>query len=210
MKRSILLVAVGVTVIALGPAFAADVKMRAVARGTADVLSQRPTPKPPVRARLNALVRYAGTSDWSLADAEAVQEFFATRFGRPLPVSAWGQTAVHDRLGLDHRNALDVAVHPDGREGRALMTFLRNSGIPFVAVRSRVPGSSTGAHIHVGQASERIPPAWRAANIARIKAERDVLVRDWTRPAVATDEHAGDGSRANDHFSDKPPASPPL
>lgn len=213
MKRAVLIVAVGATVLGLGPASAQDIKMKALARGPAAVASERPASKPRARMRLAALVRYAGTTDWSLDEAEVVQEFFATRFDRPLPVSAWGQTTVHDHLGLDHRNALDVAVHPDGREGRALMAFLRSSGIPFVAVRSRVPGSSTGAHIHVGQASERIEPAWRAAIVARMKAERNVPVSDSTRPAVATDEPAADGSRGTDHFADfadKPPSTPPL
>jgi len=32
------------------------------------------------------------------------------RFGRSLLVSAFGQTALHDRKGFDHRNALDVAA----------------------------------------------------------------------------------------------------
>jgi hypothetical protein len=152
-------------------------------------------------------VRYAGTSDWSLADAETVQEFWATRFGRPLPVSAWGQTAVHDRLGLDHRQALDVAVHPDSREGRALMAFLRKSGIPFVAIRARVKGSATGAHIHVGQASERIEPAWRVANAARMKAERSLVV-DFTPPAAVPESPAASAARASDQPGEKPPAPP--
>jgi hypothetical protein len=73
-----------------------------------------------------------------------------------LPVSAFGQTALHDRMGFDHRNALDVAVHPDSPEGRALMQYLLDAGIPFMAWRGAVPGSSTGAHIHVGQPSPRI------------------------------------------------------
>jgi len=144
MKRAILCAVMGATLLGAGPAFAEDVKMKVLPRGPAEAAIQRRAPKAPVRARLSALVLYAGTSDWSLADAETVQEFFATRFGRPLPVSAWGQTAVHDRLGLDHRQALDVAVHPDSREGRALMAFLRKEGIPFVAIRSRVKGSATG------------------------------------------------------------------
>jgi hypothetical protein len=110
---------------------------------------------PPAREEPVALVRSAGAGAWSLAGAAKVQGFFARQFGRPLPVSAWGQTVVHDRLGFDHRNALDVAVHPDSREGEALMAFLKSAGIPFVAIRSLVPGRATGAHIHVGPESPR-------------------------------------------------------
>ena len=76
--------------------------------------------------------------------------------GRPLPVSAFGQTPAHDDLGFDHRNALDVAVHPDSPEGQALMTWLRGEGISFLAFRNAVAGEATGAHVHVGEPSSRI------------------------------------------------------
>jgi len=103
------------------------------------------------------LIRYNGPTAWSpKAGAAKLAQFFATRFGRPLPVSAYGQTPLHDRMGLDHRDALDVAVHPDSPEGRALMEYLREAGIPFIAARGIVPGATSGAHIHVGQPSPRI------------------------------------------------------
>lgn len=103
------------------------------------------------------LIRYNGPTAWSLKTGAAkVEQFFATRFGRPLPVSAYGQTALHDRMGLDHRDALDVAVHPDSPEGRALMEYLREAGIPFIAAWGVVPGATSGAHIHVGQPSPRL------------------------------------------------------
>ena len=103
------------------------------------------------------LIRYNGPSAWSLkAGVARLEQFFATRFGRPLPVSAYGQTALHDRMGLDHRDALDVAVHPDSPAGRALIEYLREAGIPFIAAWGVVPGSTSGAHIHVGQPSPRI------------------------------------------------------
>lgn len=103
------------------------------------------------------LIRYNGPTAWSLKTGAAkVEQFFATRFGRPLPVSAYGQTALHERMGLDHRDALDVAVHPDSPEGRALMEYLREAGIPFIAAWGVVPGATSGAHIHVGQPSPRL------------------------------------------------------
>ena len=102
------------------------------------------------------LVRYNGTAAWSITgDLPRLQQFFLARFGRPLPISALGQTALHDRMGFDHRNALDVAVHPDSPEGRALMEHLRLAGIPFIAAWGAIPGSTSGAHIHVGQPSPR-------------------------------------------------------
>ena len=103
------------------------------------------------------LIRYNGPTAWSLKTGAAkIEQFFTTRFGRPLPVSAYGQTALHDRMGLDHRDALDVAVHPDSLEGRALIEYLREAGIPFIAAWGVVPGATSGAHIHVGQPSPRI------------------------------------------------------
>lgn len=103
------------------------------------------------------LARFNGPSVWSLSvDTPRLQQFFLGRFGRVLPISALGQTALHDRMGFDHRNALDLAVHPDSPEGRALMEHLRGLGIPFIAAWGPIPGSASGAHIHVGQPSPRI------------------------------------------------------
>jgi len=103
------------------------------------------------------MIRFNGTAAWSLKSGTAkLQEFFTTRFGHALPISSYGQTPLHDRMGLDHRDALDVAVHPDSPEGRALMDYLRAAGIPFIAAWTAVPGSTSGAHIHVGQPSPRI------------------------------------------------------
>ena len=103
-----------------------------------------------------AFTYFDGHVAWSLALAPRIETFFTTRFGRSLPVSAFGQTRVHDQLGFDHRNALDIAVHPDSVEGQALMAYLRRASISFLAFRGPVPGASTGAHIHVGPASPRL------------------------------------------------------
>jgi hypothetical protein len=102
------------------------------------------------------LVRFNGGSPWSLKDMPRLEQQFAAVFQRSLPVSAAGQTKVHDRLRLDHRTAIDVAVHPDSGEGRWLMAHLRRAGIPFIGVRGIVPGSSTGAHVHIGPPSARL------------------------------------------------------
>lgn len=102
-----------------------------------------------------AVIRSGGGAGWSLTHASKVQNFFSTTFGRTLPVSAYGQSATHNRMRLDHSNSVDVAIHPDSAEGKALIAYLRSQGIPFLAFRSAVPGAATGAHIHIGHPSHR-------------------------------------------------------
>lgn len=101
------------------------------------------------------LVRFNGGGLWSLAEAPKIERFFTQMFGRALPVTAFGQTGTHDRLRFDHRNAMDVALHPDSSEGRSLIAYLRQAGIPFIAFKGALAGASTGAHIHIGQPSVR-------------------------------------------------------
>ena len=103
-----------------------------------------------------ALIRYRGRRPWTMALTAGLQDFFARTFARTLPISAYGQTAVHDKLGFDHRNAVDLAVHPDSAEGRAVMEWLRKAGLSFIAFRGAVAGAATGAHIHVGEPSQRL------------------------------------------------------
>ncbi len=100
-------------------------------------------------------IAFGGGSAWSLTRVPAIERFFNRRFHRPLPVSAYGQTSLHDRLGFDHRGALDVAIHPDTPEGRALLAYLRSERIPFIAFRGAAAGASTGAHVHIGEPSSR-------------------------------------------------------
>jgi hypothetical protein len=105
--------------------------------------------------RTTALIRYNGAAAWALSDAWKVQKFFLDTFKKPLPIAVFGQGAIHDRWHLDHRNSMDVSLHPDGPEGQALLGFLRNSGIPFLAFREAIPGTATGPHIHIGLPSHR-------------------------------------------------------
>jgi len=115
---------------------------------------ERPSQKTPT-------TQSATTSDslnWSIADAAKVENFFLTNFGRPLPTTAFGQSSLHSRWGLDHRQGMDVGLHPDSREGLALIEFLRNEKIPFLVFRSAEPGVATGPHIHIGRASHRYNP----------------------------------------------------
>jgi hypothetical protein len=103
-------------------------------------------------------IRYGGARAWSLNEAGSVMQFFTRSFGRQLPVSSYGQSPVHDRWGYAHHNAMDVGVSPDSAEGRALMEYLRSSGIPFTAFRFAIPGTATGPHIHIGRPSHKITP----------------------------------------------------
>jgi len=96
--------------------------------------------------------------NWTIADASRVNAFFLTTFGRPLPMTAVGQSDLHDRWGWDHRQGIDVGLHPDSPEGVALVRFLRSEKIPFLVFRNAIPGVATGPHIHIGNASHRIQP----------------------------------------------------
>lgn len=109
-------------------------------------------PKPEGEAKTSAP---ATTTKWSLAEATKVEKFFTSKFKRPLPLTAFGQSDLHTRWGLDHRNGMDVGLHPDSAEGRALIEFLRAESIPFLVFRGPVPGVATGPHIHIGNRSSR-------------------------------------------------------
>ena len=100
--------------------------------------------------------RFNGASKWSIKDAPRIERYFANKFGRGLPITALGQSPTHIRLGFDHRDSMDVGLHPDSVEGRTLINYLRTSGIPFLAFRQAVPGTATGPHIHVGRPSARL------------------------------------------------------
>lgn len=105
--------------------------------------------------RTAAFTRFNGGSGWNLSEAWKVQRFFSDTFKRELPIAVFGQGAIHERWRLDHRNAMDVQLHPDGVEGRALLDFLQKNGIPYLAFRSAIPGTATGPHIHIGRPSHR-------------------------------------------------------
>jgi hypothetical protein len=51
---------------------------------------------------------------------------------------------------------MDVALHPDSPEGKSLIAHLRKAGIPFMAFRGAIAGTSTGPHIHIGRPSGRL------------------------------------------------------
>lgn len=127
------------------------------AKAESELAARKPAlPSRGTYSATSAILRYGGSGGWTIAQASNVQSFFASKFGRQLPISAYGQSATHNRMGFDHRNSVDVAVHPDSAEGKALIDYLRSKGIPFLAFRSAVPGAATGAHVHIGYPSHRI------------------------------------------------------
>jgi hypothetical protein len=106
--------------------------------------------------RTTAFIRYNGSgSGWNLGEAWKIQRFFSDTFRKELPVAVFGQGSIHDRWRLDHRNAMDISLHPDSAEGQALLDFLQKNGIPYLAFRAAIPGTATGPHIHIGRPSHR-------------------------------------------------------
>lgn len=107
--------------------------------------------KPPVE-------RFDGNGQFGPAIFARIQNAFQKRFGSTLPVSANGETAVHQSLGFDHRGRIDVAVNPDQPEGVWLRRYLTDNAIPFFAFRSAIAHQATGAHIHLGPPSTHCNP----------------------------------------------------
>jgi hypothetical protein len=103
--------------------------------------------------------RYDGDGVFTPEIFARIQTAFEDRFGKPLPVSANGETAVHRALGFDHRGRIDVALRPDQPEGIWLRDYLRAHRIPYFAFSQAVPGKATGAHIHLGPMSTRLAAA---------------------------------------------------
>ncbi len=107
------------------------------------------------------MVRYDGNGLFDLGDLTAISSEFERHFHHPLPISALGQTLVHQSMGLDHRNRVDVALSPDQPEGLWLRALLERLHVPYLAFRAPVAGAATGAHIHIGTGSTRLKLALR-------------------------------------------------
>jgi hypothetical protein len=99
--------------------------------------------------------RFDGDGIFSMLNFARIQRAYESHFGKPLPVSAMGETAVHRAMGFDHSGRVDVAVHPDTPEGVWLLEYLTSQRIPFYAFRQAVRGKATGAHVHIGPSSTR-------------------------------------------------------
>lgn len=118
-------------------------------------------------ARINApglkdvMTRYDGNGHFNLGDLPTISGEFQRRFHHALPISALGQTMVHQSMGLDHRNRVDVALNPDQAEGIWLRQLLERLHVPYLAFRSAVAGAATAPHIHIGLGSVRLKLAQR-------------------------------------------------
>ncbi len=89
-------------------------------------------------------------------DLAPLELAFESRFARPLPISAEGETELHRALGFDHRGRVDVAVDPSQPEGIWLRQYLKLRRIPYYAFAHAIPGKATAAHVHIGPGSTRL------------------------------------------------------
>ena len=102
--------------------------------------------------------RFDGGSAFTDADLAEMEQSFLKHFGKPLPVSSRGESAIHRAMGFDHRGRFDVAVSPSQPEGVWARRYLTEKHVTFLAFRSAVPGKATGAHIHIGPPSSHRAP----------------------------------------------------
>jgi multidrug resistance efflux pump len=107
------------------------------------------------------MIRFGGNGLFSLSDLPTISTEFERHFHSALPVSARGQTLVHQAMGLDHRNRVDIALNPDSPEGVWLRQLLERLKIPYLAFRVAVAGAATAPHIHIGLESTRLRLASR-------------------------------------------------
>jgi len=109
----------------------------------------------PVMRLGRVIERYDGAGRFREADFVKVSGAFQRQFGKMLPVSAKGDTALHRSLGFDHRGRVDIALNPDQKEGAWLRSYLQKGKIPYYAFRAAVRGKATAPHIHLGPPSTR-------------------------------------------------------
>lgn len=124
------------------------------------------------------MIRYPGTAPFTIAhDLKTIGDAFSNQFHEPLPVSALGQTLIHQGLGFDHRGRVDVGLNPDATEGLWLRSYLERRHIPYIAFRAAVTGSATAPHIHIGPGSMRLklaPPPDVTADAASARLPRPI------------------------------------
>ena len=124
----------------------------------AEQAAQSETPEPAIAKP--AWQRFDGRTPFNVAQMRSLFAAYVKKFGREMPVSAYGATAFHKALGFDHSGRMDVQLNPDSPEGEWTMKLLETLDIPYFAFRGAVAGSASGAHIHVG------PPSLRRTAIA--------------------------------------------
>ncbi len=102
------------------------------------------------------MVKFEGNGHFDKGDLALIASEFELHFNYPLPITARGQTSLHQSLGFDHRGKIDVGLNPEKLEGIWLRHFLEDRQIPYIAFRSALKGSATAPHIHLGTGSSRI------------------------------------------------------
>jgi len=110
------------------------------------------------------------SGSWTIADAPKVKDWFKATYNRDLPVTAEGQSPTHNRMGLDHSDAMDVGLNPTTPEGQAFVSYLKQNNIPYLAYDRAVPGAATNPHIHVGRPSHRGAPG-KAAELSSLLSD---------------------------------------
>ena len=108
-----------------------------------------------------AMVKFEGSGHFDHNDFVMIASSFEQQFHYPLPVTAHGQTALHQSLGLNHHGKIDVGINPEEPEGIWLRHYLEEHQIPYIAFRAAVRGAATAPHIHLGTGSTRIGLAQR-------------------------------------------------
>ncbi len=108
-----------------------------------------------------AMMKFDGCGHFAERDFETIASAFEQQFHYPLPVTARGQTRLHQSLGLDHRGKIDVGLNPEEPEGLWLRRLLEERQLPYIAFRAAVRGAATAPHIHLGTGSSRIGLARR-------------------------------------------------
>jgi hypothetical protein len=116
-----------------------------------------PAPPDDTELLLRGEEHYEGDGAFDEArDLPALELAFSSKFDRPLPISAEGETELHRALGFDHRGRVDVAVVPGAPEGIWLREYLQARKIPYYAFSRAIPGKATAAHIHIGPGSTHL------------------------------------------------------
>jgi hypothetical protein len=110
---------------------------------------------PSIVGTRRAIERYDGSGMFRESDFIRISTAFQRQFGKALPISAKGDTALHRSLGFDHRGRVDIALNPDQREGSWLRSYLQKAKLPYYAFRAAIRGKATAPHIHLGPPSTR-------------------------------------------------------
>jgi hypothetical protein len=143
-----------------------------------DEMERASAPKPSRAPKRYGAYEARTEGRWSISDAPKVKDWYKQTYGRDLPVTAFGQSGTHNRMGLNHSDSMDVGINPTTDEGRALTDYLRQNNIPFLAYDRAVPGAATNAHVHVGYPSRGGTPS--------PKNEYDRLLDEMTGAAPPT------------------------